>query len=62
MYNYDDTFRISYEGDQIYINGEPSKFSMNSTIADIIAAQDEEIELSNNDYFSNIMEMMSTRA
>ena len=38
-YDYDENFRISYEGNQIYINGEPSMLSMNSTIAEVIAAQ-----------------------
>jgi len=37
-YDYDDTLRISYEGDQIYINGEKSTLNLNSTIGEIIAA------------------------
>ena len=62
-YDYDDTLRISYEGDQIYINGEKSTLNLNSTIGDIIAAQQaEENQLSNNDYFTNAMDFISKRA
>ena len=60
--DYDHNFRISYEGDQIYINGEPSTLNLNSTIAEVIAAQQEEEsenELSNTDYFTSALEYIS---